>query len=101
MPTSPDPTDPDAHASPDETADPATDSPKTASSEHADAPDLEAVAEALGDCVRDALERGETVEVPGMGTFRVEHRPSQMDEQPDGQFSVRPPRNVVVFDPVA
>ncbi|PSQ82131.1 MAG: hypothetical protein BRD46_00385 [Bacteroidetes bacterium QS_8_68_15] len=60
---------------------------------------MERVAEALGACVREALERGEAVEVPGMGTFRVEHRTSELDQQDDGNVAVRPPRDQIVFDP--
>ena len=62
-------------------------------------PDLSAVAEALSASVRDALERNEPAEVPGMGVFRVEHRPSQMNEQEEGLLSVSPPRDVIVFEP--
>jgi len=49
--------------------------------------------------VREALERGEAVEVPGMGTFRVEHRTSELDQQDDGNVAVRPPRDQIGFDP--
>ena len=63
------------------------------------ASDLSKVAEALSASVRDALERNESAEVPGLGVFRVEHRPSQMNEQEDGLLSVTPPRDVIVFEP--
>ena len=51
----------------------------------------------LADIVRDALTRGETIHVPGLGTFGVEHRSSQIEEQPDGKVVMRPPRDAVVF----
>ena len=49
--------------------------------------------------VRQKLENGETVDVPGLGTFSVEHHPSQMKETPDGESYMAPPRDVVEFDP--
>lgn len=48
--------------------------------------------------VRDKLENGETVEVPGLGTFSVDHIPSQTKEGPDGNTYMAPPRDVVRFD---
>ena len=71
------------------------------SEESSSRPDLETVAEALSACVRDALEHGEAVDVPGMGTFHVEHQPSEMREEGNDQFSVTPPRDVVAFEPAA
>jgi len=49
--------------------------------------------------MREKLENGETVEVPGLGTFSVEHRPSRMTEDADGESYMAPPRDVVTFDP--
>ena len=54
--------------------------------------------EALGHVLREALVRGETVRVPGLGTFRVEHQPSRADESGDGVV-MRPPRDAVIFVP--
>lgn len=49
--------------------------------------------------VREKLERGETVEVPGLGTFSVKHHPSERKETADGESYMAPPRDVVQFDP--
>ncbi|PSR01588.1 MAG: hypothetical protein BRD47_05735 [Bacteroidetes bacterium QS_8_68_28] len=57
------------------------------------------MAGALSRCVREALERGEPTEVPGLGAFRVEHRSSQMEEPEEGGFSISPPRDEIVFEP--
>jgi len=62
-------------------------------------PSAEDVIEAFVTVVRDRLERGESVTVPGLGTFSVEHRPSEQRERSDGSTYMAPPRNVVVFDP--
>ena len=58
----------------------------------------EEVIDAFVDVVRDQLENGTDVEVPSLGTFAVEHRPSEVNES-DGTRRLSPPRNVVVFDP--
>ena len=55
--------------------------------------------ETLADVVREALANGEEVTLPGLGTFRVEHQPSEMAEDEDGQVIMRPPRDEVVFIP--
>lgn len=55
------------------------------------------VTSVLADIVRESLARGEEVVVPGLGTFRVEHRSSRIEEQPDGQIRMEPPRDEVVF----
>jgi nucleoid DNA-binding protein len=49
--------------------------------------------------LRRRLENGETTEVPGFGTFSVEHQPSEITEGPDGEQQMAPPRDVVRFDP--
>ncbi len=49
--------------------------------------------------VRRRLEDGETVDVPGLGTFRVEHQPSELKENPDGEKYMAPPKDVVHFEP--
>lgn len=58
----------------------------------------EEVIDTFVDIVRDQLENGNDVEVPSLGTFVVEHRPSEVNES-DGTRHLSPPRNVVVFDP--
>jgi len=49
--------------------------------------------------LRRELEQGETVEVPGLGAFSVEHQPSHRTETPDGHERMVPPRDVIVFTP--
>jgi nucleoid DNA-binding protein len=49
--------------------------------------------------LRRKLEKGETVEVPGLGTFTVEHQPSEMKKDPEGENYMAPPQDVVHFDP--
>ncbi len=53
----------------------------------------------LADIVREALANGQNVVLPGLGTLRVEHKPSEMIEDENGQIVMRPPRDEVVFDP--
>ncbi len=54
---------------------------------------------ALVEVVRETLERGEEAHLPGLGTFRVEYRPSHAEELPTGDVVMRPPRNEIVFSP--
>ena len=49
--------------------------------------------------LRRQLEQGESVDVPGLGTFSVEHQPSHRIEAPDGTEKMVPPRDVVRFTP--
>jgi len=49
--------------------------------------------------LRHELEKGETVKVPGLGTFSVEHRPSHRTETADGNERMVPPRDEIVFTP--
>lgn len=62
-------------------------------------PSIEQTAQAMVDVLQDALAHGETVAWPRLGTFRVEHRSSQIEEQPSGEVVMHPPRDVVVFEP--
>ena len=55
------------------------------------------IASVLSDVIREALARGESIHVPGLGTFSVEHRSSQMEKQPNGQIIMKPPRDEVLF----
>jgi len=61
-------------------------------------PSAEDVIDAFVDVIRDQLEEGNAVEVSSLGTFAVEHRPSEPTED-EGPRRLAPPRNVVVFDP--
>lgn len=49
--------------------------------------------------VRQKLERGESVTVPGFGTFSIVHHPSEMKKNADGDDYMAPPRDVVEFTP--
>ena len=60
-------------------------------------PSAEDVIDAFVDVIRGQLEEGNAVEVSSLGTFAVEHRPSEPTE--DEGRRLTPPRNVVVFDP--
>lgn len=62
-------------------------------------PSAEDIIDAFVRIVRENLENKETTEVPGLGTFSVEHRPSEMKETSDGESYMAPPRDVVTFDP--
>lgn len=61
-------------------------------------PSTEEVIDAFVTVLREQLEQGETVEVPSLGTFSVEHRPTTV-EKTEGNRRLLPPRNVVVFEP--
>jgi nucleoid DNA-binding protein len=62
-------------------------------------PSAQDVIDAFARVMRRKLENGETVEVPSLGTFSVEHEPSQMTENADGDSYMAPPRDVVTFEP--
>lgn len=62
-------------------------------------PSAQDTIEAFVRVVRRSLEQGERLEVPGLGTFSVEHRPSHRRERPDGEDEMVPPRDVVQFTP--
>lgn len=62
-------------------------------------PSAQDIIRAFVGIVREKLENGETTQVPGLGTFSVEHRPSEMKETADGENYMAPPRDVVTFDP--
>ncbi len=61
-------------------------------------PSAEEIIDAFIEVLREQLEKGESVEVPSLGTFSVEHRSSTV-EQENGNRRLVPPRNVVVFEP--
>ncbi|HMB91604.1 MAG TPA: HU family DNA-binding protein [Rhodothermales bacterium] len=54
---------------------------------------------ALVEVMRDALAEGEEVLFPDLGTFRVEHEPSQPETLSSGETVIRPPRHAVLFTP--
>lgn len=63
-----------------------------------ESPSADEVIDAFTEVVQTQLEAGNAVEVPTLGTFSVEHRPSEVRTEDDVRRLV-PPRNVVVFDP--
>lgn len=56
-------------------------------------------ADAIAHAVREALMARHSVHLPGLGTLRVEHRPSASVLDADQQRVLAPPRDVVAFDP--
>jgi DNA-binding protein HU-beta len=62
-------------------------------------PTADDVIQAFVQIVRDELVAGESLHVPGLGTFAVEHRPSETIDPDDGPVRMRPPRDVVTFQP--
>ena len=64
-----------------------------------DAASQNRVQEVLAELVRGALARREEVEIPGLGSLKIVHRSSEIDETPEGQLRMRPPRDDVVFEP--
>jgi len=62
-------------------------------------PSAEDVIEAFARVVRTELVDGESIRVPGLGTFLVEHRPSEMKDLEDDAPRMVPPRDVVQFTP--
>ncbi|MFO8100132.1 MAG: HU family DNA-binding protein [Salinibacter sp.] len=58
-------------------------------------PTPEELVRAVSEAIRDQLARGESVEMPALGTFSVEHRPSERTEA----ATRTPPRTVVTFHP--
>ncbi len=57
--------------------------------------------DALASFVRRQLTRGKSVHVPDLGTFAVEHRPSEMKRDDDGNIVMVPPQDSVSFTPDA
>lgn len=59
----------------------------------------DATAQALAKIVRRMLVRGESVDLPGLGTLDVRHERSTIEERADGEILLRPPKDHVVFTP--
>lgn len=62
-------------------------------------PSREDVATALAKVVRRQLVRGESVELPELGTLDVRHERSAVEEQDDGETILQPPKDHVIFTP--
>jgi len=56
------------------------------------------VVAALAETLRDRLSARASVEVPGLGTFRVQHTPSAI-EKIDGETILTPPKDRLTFTP--
>lgn len=52
---------------------------------------------ALAEVIREKLVSGEDVHITGLGTFRVHHQISRIEESPDGSSVMKPPRDVIAF----
>ena len=58
------------------------------------------VVDAFLDAVKDALARGDHIEIRGFGTFKVRHRKARTGRNPrTGEAVEVPPRDVPVFKP--
>lgn len=57
------------------------------------------VVAALAETLRDRLSTRESVEVPGLGTFSIEHKPSAIKEI-DGETILTPPEDHLTFTPI-
>jgi hypothetical protein len=60
--------------------------------------DNEAMA-AIAEVIRKRLIRGQPVAIPGVGTLKVAHSPSEV-VQGEGTASITPPRDFVVFEQI-
>lgn len=57
------------------------------------------VVTALARAFHEALAEGREVELPGLGSFRVEHHHSRLLEGEDGSMVLTPPEDTIVFEP--
>lgn len=64
-------------------------------------PPRDQVEAVLAQYVQEQLLQGETMHVPGLGAFSVEHRSSEVVQHPDGRSVMKPPADEVVFTPEA
>lgn len=62
-------------------------------------PSTRQLARALADVLNEALAQNQTVDVPGLGTFRRRHRPGHVVER-GGQTVMLPPADVIEFQSV-
>lgn len=63
-----------------------------------ESPSAEEVIDAFTEVLKDQLGAGNSVEVPSLGTFSVEHRPSEVEKE-DSVRRLVPPQNEVAFTP--
>lgn len=62
-------------------------------------PSADDVASAFAKVARRALVRNETVELPHIGRLEVRHERSTLEEKPDGETVLHPPKDYVVLIP--
>jgi len=62
-------------------------------------PARDQVETAVAELVRQALERRERIQVPGLGTFEVRHEHSAIRSRDDGDLVLMRPRDEIVFTP--
>ena len=65
------------------------------------APHVASTLNAFAEIVRAKLAQGQSVEVPGLGEFRIQHQGSRVENRDNGQVVVHPPKNLVDFVPYA
>ena len=62
--------------------------------------DVKKIVQRTLDCILEALERGETVELRNFGVFKVKHRRGRLGRNPrTGQEVQVPEKKVVIFKP--
>lgn len=63
----------------------------------ATSPPRDQVESVLAELIKESLERRESTQVPGLGTFSVRHQNAHVDRSEDGEARVLPPRDEIVF----
>ena len=64
-------------------------------------PPPEDALDALGRIIRRTLKDGDSIHVPELGTFSVEHKPSEMKKDENDNIVMVPPQDSVSFTPDA
>ena len=62
-------------------------------------PSSDLVVSVLSAIIREALSRGDAIDLPGLGVLSIGHRNSEIEAQPGGDLVLQPPRDEVVFTP--
>jgi len=62
-------------------------------------PDSDALLRAFAAILRQRLMHRESVEIPGLGTFDVQHEASRVRQGDDGGRALLPPRDLLTFEP--
>lgn len=69
--------------------------------DHSSSPEIRSDSElrtVLAELLRERMTSGESLHIPGLGTFSVEHQLSSVEEQEGEQIVMAPPRDTVVFE---